>query len=179
MQTIPNCFTLVTLNTLLVFATACAPDKPAREWTPEDHGHPIRDDLPTPEQAPQPEDDEDPHVRAARALWTVSCASCHGREGRGDGPSRPPGAQVADLTRSEWQKSRSDAAIAHVIREGKGMMPAFGDKLVDAGIDALVAYVRSLAAPEPAQTADAKPQAPAEEPGAPAAAPTPAVDAKP
>jgi mono/diheme cytochrome c family protein len=166
MQTIPNALTLITL---LVFASACGAETPTREWTPEDHGYPVRNDLPTTQQAPPAEDDEEPSVRAARALWTVSCAGCHGRGGRGDGSSKPPGAQVADLTRSEWQSSRTDAQIAQVIRDGKGMMPAFGDKIVAAGIDALVAHVRSFAAPAEPPTAPAVAPAPA--PTAPAATP--------
>ena len=38
----------------------------------------------------------------------------------------------------------SDAEAANVIRNGKGKMKGYKDKLSDADIKALVAYVRSL-----------------------------------
>lgn len=80
------------------------------------------------------------------------CASCHGREGLGNGPSAP--GVLANFQDPEWQRSRSDADIASVIRLGRGMMPAFGEQIVPAGIEALVGHVRRLgnANAEPAPT---------------------------
>lgn len=94
-------------------------------------------------EAPQ-EDGVDPMVRAAQALWNVSCAGCHGREGRGDGVSRPPGATLPDLAASAWQDARTDDAIAKAIHDGRGMMPEFGSKMHAEAIRALVTHVRSL-----------------------------------
>ena len=64
--------------------------------------------------------------RAAEALFNVSCASCHGRDGRGQGERRPPGAAVPDFTQAAFQAQRSDAQLGEVIRTGRGLMPAFG-----------------------------------------------------
>lgn len=123
-----------------------APVQPLREWTPADHGQsPEPDPSRLPAQPSAPE--QGGAARAAAALWNVSCASCHGRTGRGDGPGRPPGAQLPDLTAPALLAARSDAQLAEVIRNGRGMMPSFAEKLRPEAIDALVAHVRALAAP--------------------------------
>ena len=143
------------LALLVVFAAACGGDPPPkREWTPADHGQPANPDesmIATDRVVPG----EDPAARAARALWTATCAGCHGRDGRGQGESRPPGAQIADFTGKEWQASRSDDALALAIHEGRGMMPAFGKQINPQGIDALVRHVRRFGEP-PAEAAGAE-----------------------
>jgi mono/diheme cytochrome c family protein len=66
-------------------------------------------------------------------LFDRNCAHCHGDDARGD-----EGPNLHGLT-------LSDARIAKRIREGlKGEMPAFGKKLNDADIQALIAYIRTL-----------------------------------
>jgi mono/diheme cytochrome c family protein len=160
----PIAFTLVAALAL----GACAGDPaPEREWTPEDHGHPRMADparMPGGAQgAAEPSDTgEAPELRAARALFNVSCAGCHGRDGRGEGPKRPPGAQVPDMTATSFQSARTDAQLAQVIAKGRDLMPAFEDKINADGIKALVAFVRTLgqdaatAQPEPEPEVDAK-----------------------
>ena len=113
---------------------------PTREWQASDHGQPAQGDparTPTP-AAPE----EGGPERAADALWGVSCASCHGRDGRGQGPQRPPGAQLPDFTSAEYQASRTDAQLREVIANGKGLMPAFAKQLNEQALDALVGRVR-------------------------------------
>ena len=97
------------------------------------------------EPTAQAEPNEDPAARAARALWNATCSGCHGRDGRGHGEARPPGAQIPDFTTSAWQSGRSDEQIAQAIRDGRGMMPGFGKQLNDQGIAVLLGYVRALA----------------------------------
>ncbi len=87
--------------------------------------------------------------RAAGALWNVSCASCHGRDGAGQGASRPPGAQLPDFTQGDFQKSRSDAQLTEVIVHGRNMMPPFGKQVNEQGVQALVAHIRGFAAHAP------------------------------
>jgi len=71
-----------------------------------------------------------------RKLFLISCAHCHGADGRGDGPDE--GADLRSLR-------KSDERIARVIQEGvQGEMPKFGSKFSDAEIQALTAYIRSL-----------------------------------
>lgn len=124
---------------------ACDPSATAtREWTPADHGQPPGASGDG-RAAPAPAQEEGGEARAAKALWGVSCAGCHGASGRGDGPTPPPGANVPDLTKPEIQQAYSDERMTEVIREGNGLMPAFGTKLSPKAIAALVGHIRTLA----------------------------------
>jgi len=84
----------------------------------------------------------------AKALWVANCTPCHGASGNGDTKmGKTLGA--ADLTDSKKQASFSDAQAAAAIKDGvkqngKTAMKAFGGKLSDDDIKALVAYVRTL-----------------------------------
>jgi mono/diheme cytochrome c family protein len=145
---------------LAVVGCACGDSKPKREWRPEDHGQPVAPDQ---DREPGVADDrpaEDPTVRAARALWNTSCAGCHARDGRGGGPGLPPGAKTPDLTAQELQSNRTDEQLAAVIRDGRNMMPAFGTQLNPEGVRALVAHVRTLAAPAQPAAPEAAPPSP-------------------
>jgi mono/diheme cytochrome c family protein len=128
---------------LLCLLLGCEGRRELREWQPTDH-------QPPPEVVPEgqgqaAEEEGDPNQRAAAALWGMRCASCHGASGQGDGAGRPPGAALPDMTQAAYQSSRSDDQLHAVIKNGRGMMPAFGDQLSDVGITALVEHVRSLA----------------------------------
>lgn len=131
---------------LVLALTGCDDvEAPTQVWTPDDHAHPSTQDV-DPARVPRPaEPVGDPTARAAAALWRVSCASCHGVAGHGDGPQAP--GPLPDLADTQWQAEITDERIADVIRNGRAPMPAFGETIVDAGIDALVVHVRSLAGP--------------------------------
>ena len=89
-------------------------------------------------------------LRAAdgKALWTANCTPCHGASGNGDTKmGKTLGA--ADLTSASKQSSFTDAQAMTAIKDGvkqngKLAMKAFGGKLSDDDIKALVAYVRTL-----------------------------------
>jgi mono/diheme cytochrome c family protein len=49
-----------------------------------------------------------------------------------------------DLADAGWQNRTTDERIFNSIMNGKGKMPAYGKKLSEADIDALVSYVRAL-----------------------------------
>jgi len=74
------------------------------------------------------------------ALWAQQCASCHGKDGSGST------AMGKKLGVKDYSKDQgfSDAEATNVIKNGKGKMKAYKDKLSDADVKALVAYVRSL-----------------------------------
>ena len=76
----------------------------------------------------------------AAANWSQNCASCHGKDGSGN-TMMGKKLGVKDYTK---QQSFSDAEATNVIKNGKGKMKAYKDKLSDADVKALVAYVRSL-----------------------------------
>jgi cytochrome c6 len=79
-----------------------------------------------------------PHpASTGRDLFEINCARCHGSDGaRGRWGAR-------NLRKS----SLSDGSIAQQIRQGRGIMPAFGNKLKPEEIAAIVQYVKSLRDP--------------------------------
>jgi cytochrome c oxidase cbb3-type subunit 3 len=70
-----------------------------------------------------------------------NCAMCHGADGKGN----PKMKDVPDFTNAAWQQKETDADFANMIKNGKKPMPAYGSKLNDEQIKALVAHVRSFA----------------------------------
>jgi mono/diheme cytochrome c family protein len=89
----------------------------------------------------------------APALYGTACAPCHGKDGKGRTPAgKKVGAK--DLGASRL----ADAEIARQIREGRRdsrgrqQMPAFGDTLSEAEIQALIELVKRFrAVPQPGQ----------------------------
>jgi mono/diheme cytochrome c family protein len=84
----------------------------------------------------------------ANALWNQHCASCHGKDGSG---STMMGKKlgVKDYRDAKVQAAFSDGEAEKAIKEGvktngKQSMKPFAEKLSDADIKALVAYIRSL-----------------------------------
>lgn len=125
----------------LLALAACDSRGELREWQPSDH-------QPPPAVAPEGQasagEEGDPEARAAAALWSMRCASCHGASGRGDGTARPPGATLPDMTQPSYAQARSDAELQAIIKDGRGLMPAFGTQLSELGIAAVVKHIRSL-----------------------------------
>ena len=83
----------------------------------------------------------------AGATFAASCASCHGKDGKGQTMmGRKLGAP--DFTDAKVQASLTDADAVKTIKEGKTkdgklLMKPF-DKLSDDDVKALVAYIRGL-----------------------------------
>ncbi len=122
---------------------ACEKRGEVREWQASDHQPPP---AVTPEgQGAGEESSAGANSRAAQALWDARCATCHGREGRGDGPGKPPVAQIPDFTSRDYVSKHTDAELHAIVKNGRGLMPAFGADLTDLGIDAMIAHVRTLA----------------------------------
>lgn len=89
-------------------------------------------------------------IRAAdqKALWDANCAQCHGKDGKAD-TKMGKTLQAKDLTDPKVQAEFTDAKATESIKNGvkqngKTTMKAFGGKLSDDEIKALVAYVRTL-----------------------------------
>jgi mono/diheme cytochrome c family protein len=84
----------------------------------------------------------------AKANWDANCAQCHGKSGNAD-TKMGKTLNAKDLTDAKVQAGFSDAKATQSIKEGvkdggKTTMKAFGGKLTDDEIKALVAYVRTL-----------------------------------
>ena len=89
-------------------------------------------------------------ARAAESTenWTKHCASCHGKDGKGDTKAGKK-AEVKDLTDAKYQASFTDEQATTQIKDGmkkdgKERMKPFKDKLTNDEIKALVAFLRGL-----------------------------------
>jgi cytochrome c oxidase cbb3-type subunit 3 len=80
---------------------------------------------------------------AASVLFDKRCDTCHGKDGQAK-TFKAKFNHARNLTDAKWQAEVSDERIFNSIANGKGKMPAWGKKLSEAQINALVAYVRSL-----------------------------------
>lgn len=96
-------------------------------------------------------------LRAATAAenWTQSCASCHGDDGVGK-TKMGHKAGAKDLTDAAYLKGFTDDQMLANLKngekgdDGKVKMKPYADKLADAELKDLVAYVRGLAKSAPA-----------------------------
>jgi len=84
----------------------------------------------------------------AKANWDANCAQCHGKTGNAD-TKMGKTLNAKDLTdakvQAEFTDAKATASIKDGVKEnGKTTMKAFGGKLSDDEIKALVAYVRTL-----------------------------------
>jgi cytochrome c oxidase cbb3-type subunit 3 len=77
-------------------------------------------------------------VRLGRNLFLNRCATCHGSDGGG-------AKGFPNLTDAAWLWGGSPEAIAQTISGGRtGVMPALGAALGPAGVDEVIAYLRSI-----------------------------------
>lgn len=83
-------------------------------------------------------------LRAGRTIYAERCLSCHGEGGKGDGAVgamlRPP---PGDLGSALPGLSESD--LLRVVRQGRGVMPAFASVLDDQELRQVLLYVRTFA----------------------------------
>ena len=86
-------------------------------------------------------------IAAGKVLYEHECLACHGKSGKGDGPSakdleRSPG----DLS-SPHVAAQSDGELFWKITEGRKPMPSFEKKFSDDERWQIVNYIRTLAPP--------------------------------
>ncbi|HVS83719.1 MAG TPA: cytochrome c [Pyrinomonadaceae bacterium] len=80
----------------------------------------------------------------AKATFESKCAECHGKDGRARTFKSKHFVHARDLTNAQWQAEVTDERLFNSITKGKGKMPAYGKKLPEDQIDALVRYVRQF-----------------------------------
>jgi mono/diheme cytochrome c family protein len=92
-----------------------------------------------------------------RLIFEDRCASCHGLQGRGDGPRAPYLSPRPASLISAGTSVKSDAELLAVITDGKARtaMPPWKDLLTEEQRRDVLAYIRTLVrfhnAPAPAQ----------------------------
>jgi len=110
---------------------------------------------------------DEAHVAEGKRLFQVSCAPCHGMEGKGGGPvthhdpakgfNRFPLPAPLLSGAGAVTAVRSDGYIYATIRNGGALMPAYGISLTEQERWSIVSYIRTLdgatytapAAPQP------------------------------
>jgi mono/diheme cytochrome c family protein len=88
------------------------------------------------------------HAAGAKENWEKNCMQCHGKTGAAD-TKMGKVLNAKDLSDPKVQAGFTDAEAATAIKNGlkengKTKMKGFGDKLSDAEVKAMVAYVRTL-----------------------------------
>jgi len=84
-------------------------------------------------------------IAAGKSLWSVHCASCHGKSGLGDGSKAAQlKTQPDDFSKASFQ-SQSDGSLFYKVAEGRDDMPAYKKKIPDTDdIWSLVTYMRTM-----------------------------------
>jgi mono/diheme cytochrome c family protein len=80
---------------------------------------------------------------SAKALFARHCATCHGADGRGETAAGKISG-VPNLTDRKWQESVSEKRMMTTVKNGRGGMPSFEEKLSQNEIGLLVAHIRKV-----------------------------------
>ena len=83
-----------------------------------------------------------PCLADGASLYKTKCAACHGEDGAG-ATTMGKKLGVRALGSAEVQK-QTDAQLLAILKNGKNKMPAYGGKIADADLSALVAHIRTL-----------------------------------
>ena len=99
---------------------------------------------------PLPEGDLRGDASAGGQSYQLYCATCHGREGKGDGPAAPKNPAPANHSDAVYMGKLDDAYLYRVIQKGGAavgkspLMVPWGGVLNDEQIRDVIAYVRTL-----------------------------------
>jgi cbb3-type cytochrome c oxidase subunit III len=80
------------------------------------------------------EPDDAPTTSSGQEIFTANCAQCHGPEGEGG-----TGPRLAGTVVEEYPDEQDQIAV---VRDGRGSMPSFRDRLSPEQIRAVVEYTR-------------------------------------
>jgi cytochrome c oxidase cbb3-type subunit 3 len=123
----------------LIGACDRPPSVELKEWSATDHDGEKKGAVPNAKQGAKGDAGGAPAL--VEITWRNQCATCHGAQGKGDGPQGPM-FKATDLSRAEWQGKVKDEEIAETILNGKGRMPKF--ELPEDIVRGLVGRVRSF-----------------------------------
>lgn len=83
-----------------------------------------------------------PALADGAATYKAKCAACHGDDGTGQ-TTMGKKLGVRDLGSADVQK-QTDAQLLAIVTNGKNKMPAYGGKIADPDLKALVAHLRTF-----------------------------------
>jgi len=92
---------------------------------------------------PVPATDES--LQLGERLYRKHCASCHGREGLGDGPKARTLETFSGDFSGEAFQSQTDGVLFYKTKYGRGEMPAYEKKLTDEDMWHIVNHMRTFA----------------------------------
>jgi cytochrome c oxidase cbb3-type subunit III len=105
--------------------------------------------LSKPVEPPPPEVVKDPLLTQGRLVYLARCATCHGNDGRGDGPIAKDliGPPVGNLTDNEWKHGDRPDQVLGVIAKGvpETRMTGWSNVLDPPDLKSVAAYVYYLA----------------------------------
>jgi mono/diheme cytochrome c family protein len=83
-----------------------------------------------------------------KAVWDKHCASCHGKDGKGD-TKMGKKSGVKDYTDPKVQAEMNDEKALRALKEGlvengKEKMKSYSDKITEAEMKAVIAYMRTF-----------------------------------
>lgn len=79
-----------------------------------------------------------------RAIYIKQCQSCHGKKGKGDGPSAAQLDKPAGNFTKAVTQNQTDGALAWKISEGRKPMPSFKKKLTEEQVWEVVTFMRTF-----------------------------------
>jgi mono/diheme cytochrome c family protein len=83
-------------------------------------------------------------INLGSSLYKKNCASCHGKEGKGDGvKARTLKTFPGDFSKGDYQK-QTDGELFYKTKTGRGDMPSYDKKVPDNDIWNIVNYLRTL-----------------------------------
>ncbi|MGC2639580.1 MAG: cytochrome c [Acidobacteriaceae bacterium] len=80
----------------------------------------------------------------AKKFYGWDCAMCHGETGNGKGDAADPAVPIHDFRDPASLAKLSDGEIFYIIQNGRGKMPADGDRLKPDLIWNMVVYLRQM-----------------------------------
>lgn len=101
-------------------------------------------DLPAIERLRNPVPSTAESLERGRDRYEIYCTPCHGDGGAGDGPVNAKLFNLAPSLLTDQAQSRSDGYLYTLIRSGRGIMPAYGDKVRGEDRWHVVNYIRML-----------------------------------
>ena len=128
---------VVSVFALFVFSVSAGQEqKPAAEFKmPPDAAH-----------VPNPVKSTPASLAAGKKTYGYDCAMCHGKDGDGKGDlATDMKLKMLDYTDQGALKDMTDGELFYIIKNGKGDMPAEGDRAKSDEVWNLVNYVRTLA----------------------------------
>jgi mono/diheme cytochrome c family protein len=82
-------------------------------------------------------------LEAGKAQYEIYCLPCHGTRGAGDGPVDEKLLVTPSLL-TDQARRYTEGYLYAIIRHGRGIMPAYGDRITSGLRWAVVHYVRQL-----------------------------------